>query len=413
MLLTAETEAEVGSMLDQVVLGYAPMIDRKYKVIATRLSLFALTEGAELSVSDLLAAVDEVWPKGGGVACLNLNSEHLLRSLLASRPPVNVIVEIPSEIACDVNNAAALLSMRAAGNRLFLQGRPQTALPKEVLPCFTWSIISVDEDRRLSPAQTVAPAGIVRSVGFVQSGVRTMAQLKTSFERGAQAVLGWPMEGAAETFGSASRSDLQVILEVIRRVDAEETVDKIESVIKRDPTLGYRLLKYINSPAFGINKEVSSFSHAVMLLGYKRLKRWLALLLATASKDAQMTPIMFAAVRRGMLMEELARAAELSEGTTREEMASEVFMCGVFSLLDKMMGQSFPTLMAQLPVPARVHRALVEREGPYAPYLRLVTAVELGQAGPIRTAATELGLDVATTNRSLLKALALSAQVQG
>lgn len=67
-------------------------------MIATRLSLFALTEGAELSVSDLLAAVDEVWPKGGGVACLNLNSEHLLRSLLASRPPVNVIVEIPSEI---------------------------------------------------------------------------------------------------------------------------------------------------------------------------------------------------------------------------------------------------------------------------------------------------------------------------
>ena len=83
--------------------------------------------------------------------------------------------------------------------------------------------------------------------------------------------------------------------------------------------------------------EISSFRHAIMLLGFKRLKRWLALLLATASKDANMKPVMFAAVRRGLLMEELVRASG------DEEMRDEMFICGVFSLLDRMFQQTFAT----------------------------------------------------------------------
>ena len=62
-----------------------------------------------------------------------------------------------------------------------------------------------------------------------------------------------------------------------------------------------------------------------------------------------MKPVMFAAVRRGLFMEELAR----SSGD--EEMRSEMFICGVFSLLDCMMGQPFAELLKTIPVPrARV-----------------------------------------------------------
>jgi EAL and modified HD-GYP domain-containing signal transduction protein len=60
-------------------------------------------------------------------------------------------------------------------------------------------------------------------------------------------------------------------------------------VLKNDPTLAFRLLRYINSPAFGLRVEVTRFRHAIMLLGYQRLKRWLALLLASASKDRDAT----------------------------------------------------------------------------------------------------------------------------
>ena len=116
-------------------------------------------------------------------------------------------------------------------------------------------------------------------------------------------------------------------------------------------------MRYINSPAFGLRVEISSFRHAIMMLGYKRLKRWLALLLATASKDVNLKPVMFAAVRRGMLMEELVR----SSGD--EEMRSEMFICGVFSLLDRMFQQPFSELFDNIPVAAARLPGACRREG--------------------------------------------------
>ena len=95
-----------------------------------------------------------------------------------------------------------------------------------------------------------------------------------------------------------------------------------------------------------------------MLLGYQRLKRWLALLLATASKDVNLRPVMFAAVRRGLLMEELVA------GNGDEETKGEMFICGVFSLLDRMFQQSFAKLLGSIPVPERVYQALVRNDGP-------------------------------------------------
>ena len=67
-----------------------------------------------------------------------------------------------------------------------------------------------------------------------------------------------------------------------------EPIEKLENTLKRDPSLAFKLMRYINSPAFGLRVEISSFRHAIMMLGYKRLKRWVALLLATASKDVNM-----------------------------------------------------------------------------------------------------------------------------
>ena len=109
----------------------------------------------------------------------------------------------------------------------------------------------------------------------------------------------------------------------MNRVDREEPIDRLEAVLKNDPTLAFRLVRYINSAAFGLRVEISSFRHAIMMLGYQKLKRWLALLLASASNDPNMKPVMFAAVRRGLFMEELVRSAG------DEQMGSELFICGV------------------------------------------------------------------------------------
>ena len=395
------------AILGQVALGYSPFIDRNRSVSATRLTVFPLRPDSVLDVAQLLHAVGDVWPASGGRVSLNVVSESLLQDLLRAQPSSNLMVELPAFMASDPANVESLQRLSAAGTTLLIKGRPLKELPREVLTCFKYSIIDLADDRRIGEA-ALAPPGVTRSISHVQAGVRTMAEMEASFERGAHAVLGWPIDDAinlAKGSKKTAQGDLHVIVELIRRVDAEEPIDKLESTLRRDPSLAFKLLRYINSPAFGLRVEISSFSHAIMMLGYQRLKRWLALLLATASKDVNQKPIMFAAVRRGLLMEELVR------GNGDEELRSEMFICGVFSLLDRMFQQPFKELLGSLPVPQRVYEALVDNAGPYQPYVELVRAIENESLFEFRETAEKLMMSVSEINRAELRALMAASEL--
>ena len=390
------------AILGQVALGYSPFIDRNRTVAATRLSVYPLRPDANLDVAQLLHAVGDVWPESGGRVSLNVASESLLQDLLRARPSANLMIEVPAFMAADPANVAAIQSLAQQGSTLLIKGRPTKELPREVLPCFKYSIIDLADERRIGDA-AIAPPGVTRTIAHVQSGVRTMADMEASFGRGAHAVLGWPIDDVISTTARSGKPvaqpDLQVVVELIHRVDNEESIDKLEGTLRRDPSLAFKLLRYINSPAFGLRVEISSFRHAIMMLGYQRLKRWLALLLATASKDVNQKPIMFAAVRRGLLMEELVR------GTGDEELRNEVFICGVFSLLDRMFQQPFKQLLGTIPVPQRVVQALVDGDGPYMPYVEMVRAVESDSLYDFRETAEKLLMSVAEINRAQLRAL--------
>ncbi len=395
------------NILGQIALAYSPIIDRNRTVTATRLSIFPLQPGAKLDSASLLEAVAEVWPVGGPQVALNVLSESLLHDILAQQPATHMMIEIPAFMASDPDNSALITNLHANGNTMLLKGRPTRELPREVLPCFKHSIIDLSDDRRVDPA-SVAPQGVMRTITHVQSGVRTVADMEACFRRGAVAVLGWPIHDAIE--GATRASDqpgLQVIVQLIDQVHKEEDIEKLENTLKRDPPLAFKLMRYINSPAFGLSVEISSFRHAIMILGYQRLKRWLALLLATASKDVNLRPVMFAAVRRGLLMEELVRAT-----TGDEEMRNEIFICGVFSLLDRMFRQPFAELLKSIPVPERVYMALAENTGPYQPYCDMVRAIEGETLDEIRHGAEQLITGFSDINHCILKALAAAGQLE-
>jgi len=397
------------TILGQVALGYSPLIDRSRAVTATRLTVFPLRPELTPDVAQLLHAVGGVWPADGGRVSLNIISERLLQELMQAKPSSNLMVEVPAFMAVDPANTAALQALHAAGTVLLIKGRPLKEVPRDALPCFSYSIIDLADDRRLNEAETGAPLGVVRNIPYMQAGVRTLHEMESSFTRGAKAVLGWPIDDAIEASQTKTKTgpqtDMQVIVELIQRVDNQEPIEKIEGTLKRDPSLAFKLMRYINSPAFGLRVEISSFRHAIMMLGYERLKRWLALLLATAGKDSDMKPVMFAAVRRGLLMEELVR----SSGD--EEMRNEMFICGVFSLLDRMFKQPFSELLQSIPVPERVYQALVDGSGPYQPYFALVQAVENESLYDFRAAAETLMLSVSEINRCILSALTSASEI--
>ncbi len=412
-------------ILSHVILGYSPMVDRQHAVIATRLTVFPETPDAAPDVPALLAAIAEVWPpadaaggalnltlrpldpgnvqqRGGSAklqpVSLNLAGEALLASTLRSQPPSNLMIEVPAFLAGQPDWLQPLQDLHAAGSTLLIKGRPLVELPRELLPVFSHSIVDAGEDRRA--AGSAAPAGVQRGITTVQSGVRTLADVKAAFERGAIATLGWPIEDPVEATKASVPTDIQVVMQLMQGVDREEPVAKLEALLKRDPTVAFRLMRYLNSPAFGLKVEVNSLGHALMMLGYQRLKRWLALLLASSVKDVNLKPAMFAAVRRGLLMEELGRKS------VEPEAHGEMFICGVFSLLDRLLKQPFDQLLANLPVPERVQQALLGEGGPFLPYLELVRAVEQEALFDIRERAEALFMSTGEVNRALLTALA-------
>ena len=392
-----EPQVSDSAILGQVVLGYSPMIDRNRAVIATRLTVVPVRPAMPLDAGALLRTLGEVWPSGGGAVSLNVSSEHLLSDLLRAEPTKNVMIEVPAFLAGEPSNARPLLELAARGNTLLLKGRPLRELPAEVLPCFRWSIIDLADDRRAGTGRP--PADVRRGIPHVQSGVRTMAQLNECFERGAVAVLGWPIH---DPIDREPRPDLQVAVEMINRIDRAEPVEALEHTLTRDPALAYELMRYLNTQAFGLQVETGSFRHAIMMLGYRDLRRWLALQLAHAGDDSHARPVNYAAMRRGLLMRELAPAG------SDEETRSELFMCGVFSLLHRVFGKPVGELLQTLLVPERVRQALVDQAGSLFPMLELARAVESELPQEIRAAADAVFVRPAEINRALLRTLAVA-----
>ncbi len=223
--------------------------------------------------------------------------------------------------------------------------------------------------------------------------------MEKCFERGAARV-GRPTEDALHHVGKENGNpNYATMVEMMAMIDRGEDPVAIEKVIRRDAALAYKLLRYINSPGFGLSVEVQSFRHAVMMLGYARLKRWCALLLATACRDSNLRPAMVASFRRGVFLEQLIGTGQ------DEQLRDEVFILGVLSMLDKLFKRPFADLFRDLNVPERVHETLVARRGPYMPYLRLIESIEKGPDPQLSSRLDECLLSLAQCNQAVLRAL--------
>jgi len=190
-------------------------------------------------------------------------------------------------------------------------------------------------------------------------------------------------------------------VELVNLIRRQASTDEIELVLKKDAGLAFNLMRLINSAGFGMQREVTSFRHAVMILGLKKLFRWAALLLL-ASKNGTPPAVGSLAVVRGRLMELLV-AERL--GPDAHEHA---FVAGIFSMLDVMLGLPMEQAVRLLTLPDDVVEALLHRTGPLGTYLRLTEACETGDEEAFRECSETLGLSSQEINWAHLQALAWS-----
>lgn len=181
----------------------------------------------------------------------------------------------------------------------------------------------------------------------------------------------WYQQAPAKAAAAQAASRVRA-LQLLQLVSADADTHDIEAVLRQDATLSYHLLRVVNSVAMGLQREITSFAQAILLLGRQQLRRWLQLLLFAARDDDPRSAMLSAHVTlRARSMELLAEACGLDRAT--QELA---FMVGMFSMLGTLFGQPLPQVLASLSLPDALRRALLDGEGTLGQLLGTVTAAE-------------------------------------
>ncbi len=235
---------------------------------------------------------------------------------------------------------------------------------------------------------------------IVAEKVETAEQFQRMADLGVKLFQGYWFAKPSLMQAKTIRPSQATIIQLINLVRRQGSTAEIEELLKRDPTLSFNLLRFINSSGFGLQCEITSFRHAVMILGLKKLFRWAALLLTTSRAGGSPPAVGTMAVVRGRLMELLA--LELLPA----EECDNAFVVGVFSMLDTMLGMPLDKALNSVALPESVLDALLHDRGIFAPFLALAKACESGDEAAFAHNAEQLQLSNHQVNWAHLQALA-------
>lgn len=392
-----------------IAFAHQAILDGKRSIIGYELFDRSVLASGHTAASDaqllfnVLSAVDAESPLGNKTIFINCTHDSLAGGHLDLIAPQRVVLEVPPLPVSDVDQIATRLpnlqDIKRRGFRLAFDYSvlTQPYTPWLALASFIKFDLSVIRPQSIPSFIKLAQAK--SSAQLIAERVETPEQYALVSGLGVQLFQGFWFAKPVLVQGQSVRPAQATILQLLNLVRKQASTAEIEELLKRDPTLSFNLLRFINSAGFGMRTEVTSFKHAVMLLGLNRLFKWAALLLTTSHGGDMPPAVGTTAVARGRLMELLA--TELLE----PDECDNAFVVGVFSLLDTMLGISMESALAAIALPESVTQALLHQSGPLAPFLELTLACETGNEEAFARTATQLGLNNNQVNWAHVQAL--------
>ena len=200
---------------------------------------------------------------------------------------------------------------------------------------------------------------------------------------------------------SGARSSSRTLaLKLVQLVISDADIRDIEDVFRQDPALSYHLLRLVNSVGMGSNRQISSFSQAILILGRQQLRRWLNLMLFSANSDDYRSAMLLSRVTwRSRTLELLARQAGLDK--SNQELA---FMAGMFSMLGILFGSSLVELFKPLQLSGTLVAAVLRHEGELGQLLRLIECYECRDVSAVLDLLGYLNLAAVDLNQISLEA---------
>lgn len=363
-----------------------PVLNRNHAITANRLIVHAPAIGPAIGA---LREVESSWPERYTVF-LSLGRLVPTPELLDWEFPSNVMVEIPAQTLAHPLTQDLIGKLRDSGTSM----------------CLAWCKPGSGEDGREDWRFVVADARRHPSFQAANGlslawGLADSAAFDQATANGYDGASGWFFLRATPSAKQLAPAHAQIV-RLLNLVRKNADVAKIEAVLKQDVALSYKLLKYINSAGFGLMCEIQSFRHAVTILGYEKLNKWLSLLLVSASREPSAAALMQTAIARGRFMERIgASFFDKAE-------SDNLFITGAFSLLDVLLGAPMATVLEEMHLPTQVADSLLGEHGVYSPFLKLARCTESFDSGELVALATELQLDLRDVNEAMFSGLAFA-----
>ncbi|MEO8599581.1 MAG: HDOD domain-containing protein [bacterium] len=396
-------------MLDEDFIIRDPLLDSKHNVIGYAMSWTARHPESPLSedchatyFAEMGAAfnsTEDGWLLADSLIFLDVPPSALSLDALSLLPPKNTVFVVTVADLREQKTLTKIVALRERGFGVSLRDANLVLHDKSLLNHLTY--VEID----FSSADFTTQARVYGALKL--SGIRMLARQVTNWQSfdvcaslGLDAFVGkLHLTPRSITQTKGLNPSQTTILRLMQMVRANADIQQLEDVLRCDAAIAYKLLRYINSAGLGQRREIQSLKQALQLLGYNPLYRWLSLLLATSTTHGFSPVLLEAALVRGRLAE------ILGQKILAKNDAENLFVVGMFSLLDRLLGISMDEVLAKIQVSEAISNALLSRTGAYGPFLALAEACELN-ANLVAALASPYHFSAADINHAHLSALA-------
>lgn len=335
----------------------------------------------------------------GKRAFINFTQNLLQSDVLTLLYPEVVVIEILENVRVTTEVIEACAKLKSRGFLIALDDYDGTNGHSDLLGLA--DIVKVDfmQTDQAGRAAMIQKIGLYK-VELLAEKVETYEEYNEACQLGFKYFQGY-FFGKPLVVSSNDIADQKVAyLRLVRELYQQEVdFDEIENIFKYNMAMTYKLLRLVNSAAFGLPQQVDSIRQALILLGINEIKKWSALIAVKGMGEDKPKELVTTALVRAKICETLAPLVKLGQ------QRSNLFLLGMFSLIDIMLDRRMADVLRDLPLNAEVSQALLGKTNSLRCVLDLILAYEAGSWGVFEQSCLKLGLPEATFADIYLKAL--------
>ncbi|MBF0481062.1 MAG: HDOD domain-containing protein [Desulfovibrionaceae bacterium] len=336
-----------------------------------------------------------------GKVIINFTAQSILDESHYALAPGNSVLKVTESGAFEPAVMAAIRRLKADGYMLAVEcpcGRFATPGLAELTDIAVVDALSGKCD--LPVAENGAFGGI-----YLAKRVEDETVLETAKKNGFSLFQGFYFEKPEIVPGRKLSSSEISRFNLLKTIEEEDPdFAALTQTIQADAAITYRLLSYLNSAHFGQPVKIESIRHAIVLLGWKHLRNWLRLLILTDILPPKKTKeLLHTALIRGLFLENCAQSS-----LARAANPSNLYLLGLFSLLDTMLSTPMDNILSRLPLDEDVKTALSGGKNDLAVWLELVLAFEAADWKNVERIIAQLELGQITTAKNYYDALIAS-----